>query len=139
MLVKLAEKIPGSLKWLQHITVLEDLGVRNLLRVFSLSMCRYVVFAIQFILMLQLMQVSVTVWQAFWLIAIMFLLLALIPTIALAEIGVRGKVSLALFGLFSANSVGIVTASVGIWFINLVIPALFGSLLILGIKIADKK
>ncbi len=138
MLVKLAEKIPGSLKWLQHITVLENLGVRNLLRVFSLSLGRYVVFAIQFILMLQLMQVSVTVWQAFWLIAIMFLLLALIPTIALAEIGVRGKVSLALFGLFSANSVGIVTASVGIWFINLVIPALFGSLLILGIKIADK-
>jgi len=139
MLVKLAEKIPGSLKWLQHITVLEDLGVRNLLRVFSLSLGRYVVFAIQYILMLQLMQVSVTVWQAFWLIAIMFLILALIPTIALAEIGVRGKVSLALFGLFSANSVGIVTASVGIWFINLVIPALFGSLLILGIKIADKK
>jgi hypothetical protein len=64
--------------------------------------------------------------------------LALIPTIALAEIGVRGKVSLALFGLFSINSIGIVAASVGIWFMNLVIPALFGSLLILGIKIADK-
>jgi len=139
LLVKFVKKITGSTKWLQHITVLEDLGVRNLLRVFSLSMCRYVVFAIQFILMLQLMQVSVTVWQAFWLIAIMFLVLALIPTIALAEIGVRGKVSLALFGLFSINSIGIVAASIGIWFINLVIPALFGSLLILGIKIADKK
>ena len=139
LLINFVKKIPGSTKWLQHITILEDLGVRNLLRVFSLSMCRYVVFAIQFILMLQLMQVSVTVWQAFWLIAIMYLVLALIPTIALAEIGVRGKVSLALFGLFSINSIGIVAASVGIWFINLVIPALFGSLLILGIKIADKK
>jgi hypothetical protein len=91
MLVKLAEKIPGSLKWLQHITVLEDLGVRNLLRVFSLSLGRYVVFAIQYILMLQLMQVSVTVWQAFWLIAIMFLILALIPTLHWQKLVFRGK------------------------------------------------
>ena len=44
------------------------------------------------------------------------------------------KVSLKLIGLFSGNNLGIGLTSVSIWFINLIIPALAGSLLILGIK-----
>ncbi|MEJ7737659.1 MAG: hypothetical protein WKF97_09555 [Chitinophagaceae bacterium] len=61
--------------------------------------------------------------------------MALVPTIALAEIGIRGKISLELFGLFSTNHIGIVAASAGIWGINLMLPALLGSLFILRIKI----
>ena len=85
------------------------------------------------------MQVDVTVWQTFWLISVVFLVLAVVPTIALAEVGIRGKISLELFGLFSINNIGIITASVGIWCINLVIPSLLGSLLILRIKIFKNK
>ena len=85
------------------------------------------------------MQVDVTVWQAFWLISVVFLILAVVPTIALAEIGLRGKVALELFGLYSMNNVGIITASVGIWFVNLVVPALLGSILIFRIKIFKNK
>jgi len=36
---------------------------------------------------------------------------------------------------YSLNTIGILTATFGIWFVNLFIPALIGSLLILGIKI----
>jgi hypothetical protein len=89
--------------------------------------------------MIQLMQVTVSYWQAFWLISVIYLILAIVPTIALAEVGLRGKVSLELFGLFSANKLGIIAASTGIWLVNLVIPALFGSLLILSIKIFKNK
>ena len=64
--------------------------------------------------------------------------MAIVPTVALAELGVRGQVSIALFGLFSTNTIGIIAAVSGIWLINLIIPALAGSLLILGIKIFRK-
>jgi hypothetical protein len=68
----------------------------------------------------------------------MFFLLATVPTIALAELGLRGTISLQLFSWYSTNAAGIVATSAGIWFINLVLPALAGSLLILGIKIFRK-
>lgn len=134
-LVKLIDKIPALYKLAIHIEILEELRFVILLRILSLSFFRYCVFVTQYVLMIKLMQVDVTVWQAFWLISVVFLILAVVPTIALAEIGIRGKIGLELFGLFSTNSVGIITASVGIWIINLVIPALLGSMLIFRTKI----
>jgi hypothetical protein len=70
--------------------------------------------------------------------SVVFLALAVIPSIALLEVGLRGEVSLQLVGLFSANSLGIGLTSVTIWFINLVIPALIGTLLLLNIKLLSK-
>lgn len=139
LLVKLIDNIPAFSRVSNYIRLLEELSIAILLRVLSLSFFRYCVFAIQYVLMLKLMQVSVSVWQAFWLVSVVFLVLAVVPTIALAEIGIRGKVSLELFGLFSVNTVGIITASLGIWFINLVIPSLLGSILIFRIKIFKNK
>ena len=138
IVTQFAEKLTGNEKWLTPVSVLKTLHVRKLLRVFSLSTGRYVVFVFQSILMLQLLQVTVSFADAFWLMALIFLLLAIVPTIALAEIGVRGKISLAILGLVSANEFGIVAASTGIWLINLVLPALLGSLLILSVKIFDR-
>jgi hypothetical protein len=60
--------------------------------------------------------------------------MALIPTIALfTDLGLKNEISLKLLGLYSANHLGISLTSLSIWFINLVIPAIIGSLLILGI------
>jgi hypothetical protein len=42
-------------------------------------------------------------------------------------------VSITLLGLYSGNHLGIGLAAAGIWLINLIIPALAGSLLILGV------
>ena len=123
----------------RHVAVMKELDNGLLARVLVLSFLRYIVFVVQYVLMLQLMQVEVTAGQAFWLISVLFLLLAVIPTIALADLGIRGQASLELFGLFSPNKLGIITASAGIWCINLVFPALIGSVLIAGIKIFDNK
>ncbi|MEJ7768304.1 MAG: lysylphosphatidylglycerol synthase transmembrane domain-containing protein [Chitinophagaceae bacterium] len=134
-LVRCFDKVPPFSKIANYMEVMEELSFSILLRVFSLSFIRYLVFTCQYILMIRLMQVEVTVWQAFWLISVIYLVLSIVPTIALAEIGIRGKVSMEIFGLFSINNIGILAASVGIWAINLAVPALLGSLLILRIKI----
>ena len=78
---------------------------------------------------------DVSLWHCWLAVSVSFLVMAVIPTIALfTDLGLRGKVSLKLMGLFSGNSLGISLTAVSIWFINLIIPALAGSLLILGIK-----
>jgi uncharacterized membrane protein YbhN (UPF0104 family) len=138
-MVQWLERIPAGSRFLKHIAVIENLRVTILLRVIGLSMLRYMVFVIQFILLLQLFDVNIDSGTAFWLVSVLYLVLAIIPTIALAELGIRGQVSLWLFTLVSSNKLGIEAAALSIWLMNLVIPALVGSLLFLGIKILSEK
>ncbi len=91
------------------------------------------------ILLLQLFNVEAGIWHSFWLISVLCLILAITPTIALAEVGILGQVSLLLFILVSTNKFGIAGAATAIWFINLVIPALAGSLLFLSLKMFSDK
>ena len=111
----------------------------ELLKVLLISVVRYSVFVAQYLLLLQVFDVDINAVTAFWLITVMFLALAVVPTIALAELGVRGKISIFLFGAFSYKYFGIVFTASAIWLINLVVPALAGSLFVLGIKFFRNK
>lgn len=135
--IKLVNKLPYSNRFSKYINVLETFDVNVLLRLLSISFFRYIVFVFQYIFMLQLMQVEQNVWTGLWIITVMFWILAIIPTFAIAELGIRGTVAKTLF-YYSTNVLGILTVTFAIWFINLFIPALIGSLLILGIKIKAK-
>jgi hypothetical protein len=97
------------------------------------------VFVIQYILLLQVLKVEITFIEGFWIISILFLVLAIVPSFAIADLGIRGKLSTELLTLYSANTIGIIGATFGIWFINLFIPAIAGSILILSIKIFKEK
>ncbi len=138
-LIKLIEKIPAAGKYVQYISVLDDFNAKLLLRLLYLSFLRYVVFVIQYILLLHVLQVPILWTNGFWIISILFLVLAIVPSFAIADLGIRGKFSLELIGIYSANTVGIIGTTFGIWFINLFIPALAGSLLILSIKFFKDK
>ena len=138
ILVRLIEKLPYANRVSKYINILEAFEAKILLRLLSISLFRYIVFVLQYIFMLQLLQVEQNVWVGFWIITVMFWILAIIPSFAIADLGIRGTVAKTLFS-YSLNTIGILTATFGIWFINLFIPAVMGSLLILGIKIKQEK
>jgi hypothetical protein len=137
-MTKLLEKLPGARRFIRYILVLKTFDAKILLRLLGLSLVRYLVFVLQYIFMLQLLQVEQNYWQSFWLVSVQFLILAVIPSIAIAELGIRGTVAKTLFA-YSSNLMGILAVTFGVWFINLFIPAFIGSLLILGIKIKKDK
>jgi hypothetical protein len=134
-IIRGVEKLPGVSKFVQHISVLEGLSVTILLRVLGLSCLRFIIFIIQYNLLLQVMHVNIGWWEGFWTVSVLFLWLAIWPTIALLELGLRWEYSLILFSMYSQNIVGIYAAATCIWLINLVIPALGGSLFMLGLRI----
>jgi MFS family permease len=138
-LVKLIEKIPFIAKHKFFVQKLEDFHWKELTRLLFLSISRYVVFVVQYVLLLQVFEVNIPWFDAASMVCVMFLVLAIVPTIALAELGFRGKISLQLFGLFSTNTVGIIATAAGIWIINLIIPAIAGSLFILGVRLFRNK
>ncbi|OYW80369.1 MAG: hypothetical protein B7Y37_09870 [Sphingobacteriia bacterium 28-36-52] len=138
-LIQVLEKIPFIRKYQFFLEKLEDFHWNELIRLLSLSLVRYFVFLVQYYILLQVFDIHVFWLEAFSLVGVMFLVLGIVPTIALAELGFRGKVSLLLLGLISSNSIGIIATAAGIWLINLILPAIAGTLFILGIRIFRNK
>jgi len=138
-LSKLLRNIPLVAKYSYFIESIETFHWKALTRILSLSAGRFLVFILQYLLILHVFKVEVSMLQGACMVSVLFLVLAVLPTIPIAELGLRGQASIQLFGLISANTVGIVATSSGIWLINLIVPAIAGSLFILGVKIFRKQ
>lgn len=135
-LVRWLGKLPLAERFKASWEVLAAFPAGALLQLLLLSLIRYLVFIIQYYLLFRLVDVQLDPWQAFWSMSVVFLVMAVIPTIALfTDLGVRWKTSISVLQLFSPNIVGILATSLLIWIINLVIPALLGSLLILNSRV----
>lgn len=134
-LIKWVDRLPAIRRYAWLLQALENFNATLLLQLLSLSTLRFFVFIIQYYLLFRLFGVEVSGWEALWAVSVSFLVMAIVPTIALfTDLSLRGQVSLKLIGLFSANHLGIGLTSVSIWFINLIVPAIAGSILILSIK-----
>jgi len=134
LLIKWIDRLPGSRRYAYLVKDLEDFNATLLLQLLSLSAVRFIVFIVQYYLLFRLFDVQISWWQVLWTISVSFLILAIIPTIALIELFQRRMVVTTLVGLYSSNELGITFTTAGIWFINLIVPAIIGSLLILSIK-----
>ncbi len=106
----------------------------NKKKVLALSISRVLVFTAQFLFLLLWLNVNVPLLQGFCMAALFFWVMAVVPSLALTELGIRGAVGLYIFGQVSPNSIGILAATTGIWVINLVLPAIIGSILIIKMK-----
>ncbi len=123
----------------KHIKIMDVFSGKQLLRILYFSISRYMVFILQYMLLLNIMEVKVSMILCFWLLTIFYLVMAVAPTIGFIELPVRAAASVTLFSIYSTNVLGIQATALGIWIINLVIPAVIGSLLIFGIKILKEK
>ena len=120
---------------------------RELARVMLLSLTRYMVFTGQFFLLLRLFDVAIPYFHAMMLIALIYFIMAIIPTIALTELGIRGSVALYFFGLYFAQvhmnggtlNAGVFAASTILWMINLGFPALLGTVFVFRLQFFRKQ
>lgn len=137
------------LKWerfKQYIHVFSKYSGKELLGVLLLSLLRYLIFSTQFFLLLRLFGADLPVMQGLILIPVIYLAMALVPSVALTELGVRGSVSIFVIGLyFSKFGIGnadtelaILTSSTVLWFVNLIIPAIMGTFFVFSLKFFRK-
>jgi uncharacterized membrane protein YbhN (UPF0104 family) len=119
---------------------------REMATVMLLSLTRYLVFSTQFYLLLVLFDVRIPYLNALVLIALIYLIMAIIPTIALTELGIRGSVALYIFGIYfgqlfpttGIDNLGIFAASTMLWMINLGIPAVVGTIFVFRLQFFRK-
>lgn len=133
-LIKWVDRLPGSSRFAYLIRALEDFDTRILFKLLLFSAIRFIIFIVQYYLLFHLFAVDVSWWNIFWAVSVSFLVMAVIPTIAIVELVQRGKIMTTVMALYTTNELGVSITTAGIWLINLILPAIIGSLLILGIK-----
>jgi len=130
----------------QYIHVFAKFNSKELLGVLLLSLLRYLIFSTQFFLLLSIFGAELPVVQGIILIPVIYLAMAMVPSIALTELGIRGSVSIFVIGLyFSKFGIGnidtelaILTSSTVLWFVNLIIPAILGTFFVFSLKFFRK-
>ena len=130
----LVEKIP----WLRRVAIyarlLDKISLLLQLKILTISVLRFCIFTAQYLFLLRWMRVEMPLWEGFWIISLFFWIMSVIPSLALTELGIKGTVSLYLLNHYSSNDVGILAATVGIWLLNLIVPAATGSVLLMKMK-----
>ena len=103
----------------------------SLLKVSLYSIARFAVYSFQYYLMLRFFAVQITLQEALVFIPINYLLVSIIPSVAFAEMGIRGTSAVLVLSAVTQNTLGVALAAVALWFLNYVIPMLTGSLLLI--------
>lgn len=122
----IAKRIKILNRFVKYARIFRAYSYSELLIVLYYSLGRYLVFTTQFIILLYLFKVEISLWNSVMAIAASFFVIATIPTPALVEIGVREATSLIFIGLFSDNQIGIISATFSLWLINIAIPSVIG-------------
>jgi hypothetical protein len=122
-------------KYIYLVDALAYFNYSLLVKMLIISLIRYIVFLIQYFLVFHFFEVNLSAIIISEAMSVVFLFMAIVPSIALIEIGLRGEACIKIIGLFSGNALGISLTSVTIWLLNLILPAIAGSLFLLNLKV----
>lgn len=143
LILFLKAKIESIKKSFVH---LKNILLRNYFKIFGFSLLRYFVFTIQYLILFVAFDINIPLVDLFMLVSIYFMILAIIPSVVFTEIGIRGSVGLFIFGLYaslhqmdcSLINTTVVFVMLIVWLINIILPAIIGSVFLYRLKVFGK-
>lgn len=128
---------------IKHLNILAEYGTHELVKVLSLSLLRYLVYSIQFYLLLLAFQIDLSILDGMMVVFLVFFGITIIPSIAVAELGVRAIITLFVFQLIGQYSqtefeFGLIAATSTLWLINIALASLIGGVFIFNLKFIRK-
>lgn len=123
-------------RFLKYIRIVEAYSFREMLNVLVIAAARYSVFVLQFYFMLRLFGVLVPFKEAVAGISATFLLKSVVPSLsALTDIGMRELSAVHFFKLLEQPELLVLSASLGLWLINVALPSAAGLLFVFRMKL----
>lgn len=122
-------------KYKNHINGLILFNTKEIATLFLWSILRYLTFSLQFVLILWLFEVKINLIYLWAVSCLVFLFKTIIPAINfISDLGVREYTAMHFFSLFSVNISSVISATFCLWLLNILLPVIVGSLLILQTK-----
>ena len=111
----------------KYLHIIDLYSNRDFLFIEILSASRYIVYCLQFVLLLKFFGFQLTISTALILVSAIFFVQTINPiNIALLDIGFRGNVAAYFLTSFTINPIAIIATTFTLWFINLIFPAIIG-------------
>lgn len=122
----------------KYLHVYETYSKKDLASVACMSAVRYVIFTLQYVLIFKVADINLSFLELFFSTGLIFLVMTILPSIAILEPAMRVSVSAFVMQNMISDMSAILTVSFAVWFINLVIPSLAGSILFVGTKFSRR-
>lgn len=137
LLQRTIARLPLLRRMAGHAEVLGAYGTPDLLAVLGLSMARYTVFWAQYVLFLAVL--AGMAWHgAVVAVPVIYLVSTLVPTMLLSELGVRSSVAVALLAPLGGVPALVLLASLGVWVLNLALPAAIGAVILVTARLRSR-
>jgi len=107
--------------------------------ILAFSFVRYLIFTAQYVILLYVFSENFDLLNSVIFVPVSFIMNSIIPSITLAELGVREMVGLKLSEIYYDGDVAVVLSTLSLWIINILTPSIVGALIILTAKLFPDK
>jgi hypothetical protein len=137
-MVYLLNRIKFLKKYNRFFDIMAKYKSAELLKIMGFSMARFFVFTFQYYLIIHLLLPEIPIVQITLLMFVFFFVQSAIPSLDLLDIGVRSITASTLFAYVTHQTMAIIVAVSFIYIINLIIPAILGSVFVFKLKFFDR-
>ncbi|MGA6120381.1 lysylphosphatidylglycerol synthase domain-containing protein [Sphingobacterium anhuiense] len=128
----------GRIKFLERIkpffSILEEYTFKELLVVILISLARFIIFTSQYIILMLVILPELPFVAMILMIFILFFVQAALPTLDIFDFSVRSFVAGNLYSYITNQELAVMAIVSCIWFVNLILPAVLGSIFVLKIN-----
>lgn len=124
-------KVKILAKLQRFFSVLEDFSSKELAEILLISLLRFIIFTSQYIVLMWVILPSLPFIPMLLMIFILFFIQSALPSLDLFDFSVRSFVASTLYGYITDQEIAVMAIVSCIWFINLILPAILGSVFVL--------
>ncbi|MCQ6960326.1 lysylphosphatidylglycerol synthase domain-containing protein [Mucilaginibacter aquariorum] len=137
-LVGLLDRIKFLKKYHRFFEIMGRYNIDELLVVIGYSLARFFVFSLQYYLIIHLLLPDIPFISMMLTVFVFLFIQSAMPSLDLLDIGVRSFTAMHLFLYITNQQIAIIAAVSSIWLINLIIPAIIGSVFVFKMRFFDR-
>ncbi|MBB5397296.1 lysylphosphatidylglycerol synthase domain-containing protein [Mucilaginibacter sp. AK015] len=137
-LVALLDRIRFLKKYHRFFEIMGRYNRDELLVVIGYSLARFFVFSFQYYLVIDLLLPDIAFFSMMMTVFVFIFIQSALPSLDLLDIGVRSVTAMHLFLYVTNQQIAIIAAVSSIWLVNLIIPAIIGSVFVFKLKFFDR-
>jgi hypothetical protein len=137
-LVTLLNRIKFLKKYHRFFDIIGQYKSVELLNIMWFCLTRFFVFSFQYYLVIHLLLPGMPVFPMMMMVFCMFFIQSALPSLDLLDAGVRSMTASVFFAYITDQNIAVMAAVSSIWFINLILPAILGSVFVLKLKFFDR-
>ena len=137
-LVRLLNSISFLRKFHRFFDIMGTYKFTDLVNIMCFCLTRFFIFSFQYYLVIHLLVPDIPFVDVILMVFIVFFIQSALPSLDLLDVPVRATASATLFAYVTHQQIAIIAAFTSIWLINLIIPAILGSVFIFKLKFFDR-